>query len=263
MDYTAAADYTSLTLTCDTTTHIAALTLNRPEKRNSLNATLIAELTHAFATLGADDSVKVIVLAANGTVFCAGMDLAYLQDIAQYSVMQNKADSRAFNQMLYTIFTCPKPVIARVHGAAIAGGCGIASVCDVVIASREHALFGYSEVKIGFVPAIVSVYLTRRVGGLQAQRLLLSAENIRAEEAFRIGLITTVVDAESLDLAVLETAQMLAQNSSTAMALTKEILANVGNMSLESALEYASSINAIARTTDDFKQGIARFLNKT
>jgi methylglutaconyl-CoA hydratase len=257
-------DYSSLTLDHDPASPtIATLTLNRPDKRNALNATLINELTYAFTKLGTDDSVKVIVLAANGNVFCAGMDLAYLQDIARYSVLENKADSRRFCQMLYTIYTCPKPVIARVHGAAIAGGCGIASVCDVVVACRDHAIFGYSEVKIGFVPAIVSVFLMRRIGGLQAQRLLLSAENINAKEAFRLGLVTYLVEEDVLDETVTQTAHALAQNSSSAMALTKEILGNIGNMSLESSLEYAVSMNAIARTTEDFEQGIARFLNKS
>ncbi len=252
--------YTSLLLQHEGA--IASITLNRPDKRNALNPTLIAEITHAFTALRTDDSVKVIVLRANGKVFCAGMDLAYLQQISENSVMQNKADSQTFHEMLYAIYTSPKPVIACVQGAAIAGGCGIASVCDVVIAAREKSLFGYSEVKIGFIPAIVSVYLVKRIGGMQAQRLLLTAENISAEEAFRVGLITNVVDDNDLDTAVHEAAQMLAANSSSAMALTKEIIAGLGNMSLESALKYAVSMNAIARTTDDFKRGIAGFLQK-
>ncbi|TAE25183.1 MAG: enoyl-CoA hydratase/isomerase family protein [Candidatus Kapaibacterium sp.] len=252
--------YTSLLLQHEGA--IASVTLNRPDKRNALNPTLIAETTHAFTALRTDDSVKVIVLRANGKVFCAGMDLAYLQQISENSVMQNKADSQTFHEMLFAIYTSPKPVIACVQGAAIAGGCGIASVCDVVIAAREKSLFGYSEVKIGFIPAIVSVYLVKRIGGMQAQRLLLTAENISAEEAFRVGLITNVVDDNNLETAVQEAAQMLAANSSSAMALTKEIIAGLGNMSLESALKYAVSMNAIARTTDDFKRGIAGFLQK-
>jgi methylglutaconyl-CoA hydratase len=253
-------NYTSLLV--EKTASVASITLNRPDKRNALNPTLIAEITHAFTTLGSDDDTKVIVLQANGKVFCAGMDLAYLQQISENSVMQNKADSRTFHEMLYAIYTCPKPVIARVQGAAIAGGCGIASVCDIVIASREKSLFGYSEVKIGFIPAIVSVYLVRRIGGMHAQRLLLTAENISAEEAFRLGFVTKVADDADLDKAVQETAQMLAANSSSAMALTKEILSALPNMSLEAALNHAVAMNALARTTDDFKRGVAGFLEK-
>lgn len=241
---------------------VATVTLNRPDKRNALNPTLIAEITHVFTALRSQDDIKVIVLQANGKVFCAGMDLAYLQQISENSVMQNKADSRTFHDMLYAIYTSPKPVIARVQGAAIAGGCGIASVCDIVIASREKSLFGYSEVKIGFIPAIVSVYLVKRIGGMQAQRLLLTAENVSAEEAFRLGLITHVADDADLDKKVAETAQMLAANSSPAMALTKEILCSLPNMSLESALGHAVAMNALARTTEDFKRGVAGFLEK-
>jgi methylglutaconyl-CoA hydratase len=254
-------NYTSLVL--EKSTNTATITLNRPDKRNALNPTLIAEITHVFTDLRRHDDVKVIVLQANGKVFCAGMDLAYLQQISENSVMQNKVDSRTFHEMLYAIYTSPKPVIARVQGAAIAGGCGIASVCDMVIASREKSLFGYSEVKIGFIPAIVSVYLVRRIGGMQAQRLLLTAENISADEAFRLGLITKVVDDAELDNAVAEASQMLAANSSSAMALTKEILSALPNMSLESALNHAVAMNALARTTDDFKRGVAGFLQKS
>lgn len=255
-------NYTSLLLDHSSASPVATITLNRPDKRNALNPTLISEITHAFTTLGADESVKVIVLAANGRVFCAGMDLAYLLEISHNSVMQNKADSRRFHDMLTAIYSCPKPVIARVQGAAIAGGCGIASVCDIVVASREKALFGYSEVKIGFIPAIVSVYLVRRIGGTQAQRLLLTAENVNADEAYRLGFATHVADDTALDATVAGIATMLAANSASAMALTKEILGNLSGMSLDAALDYACAMNAIARTTDDFKRGVEGFVQK-
>jgi methylglutaconyl-CoA hydratase len=255
-------NYSNLLVERNESSGVATITLNRPDKRNALNPALIAEITQAFTALAGDEAVRAIVLAANGKVFCAGMDLAYLQDISQYSVMQNKADSRRFHEMLFAIYACPKPVIARVHGAAIAGGCGIASVCDVIVASRENALFGYSEVKIGFVPAIVSVYLVRRIGGAQAQRLLLTAENINSEEARRLGLATLVADNADLDATVAEVAGKLAANSSSAITLTKEILRNIADMSLDAALHYACSANAIARTTEDFQRGIASFLHK-
>jgi methylglutaconyl-CoA hydratase len=253
--------YTSLLL--DIQDGIATVTLNRPDKRNSFNAPLIAELRAVFAELASASAVRVIVLAGAGKVFCAGMDLAYLQDIAQFSVLENMADSQAFRAMLHGIYTCPKPVIAKVHGAAIAGGCGLASVCDLVLAGRDKALFGYSEVKIGFVPAIVSVYLVRKIGDTAARRLLLSAENINATEAARLGLITHVVADDELDTITRQTAQTLAANSSSGMALTKQLLADVYSMSLEAALNHACSMNAVARTTDDFKRGIASFLDKS
>jgi methylglutaconyl-CoA hydratase len=250
------------TLLYDVREHIATITLNRPDKRNSFNADLIRELPLAINAAAEDAAVKVVVLCGAGKVFCAGMDLSYLQQISQFSVLENMADSQAFRNVLHTVYTCPKPVIAKVHGAAIAGGCGLASVCDVIIAGREKSLFGYSEVKIGFVPAIVSVYLVKKIGDTQARRLLLSAENINASEAHRLGLITHVVDDEALDAETLRVAQMLAANSSSSMALTKQILAGVHSMSLEAALDLACTMNALTRMTEDFKRGVASFLEK-
>jgi methylglutaconyl-CoA hydratase len=250
------------TLLYDVRDSIATITLNRPDKRNSFNAELIRELPLAFVHAAQDEAVKVIVLGGAGKVFCAGMDLGYLQQISQFSVLENMADSQAFRTVLHTVYTCPKPVIARVHGAAIAGGCGLASVCDVVIAGREKSLFGYSEVKIGFVPAIVSVYLVKKIGDTQARRLLLSAENIKAEEAYRLGLITHVVDDDALEVETLKAAQMLAANSSSSMRLTKQILSELHSMSLEAALDHACTMNAVTRMTDDFKRGVASFVEK-
>jgi methylglutaconyl-CoA hydratase len=250
------------TLLYDLDDGIATVTLNRPDKRNSFNAALIRELTDLFEALGRDESVRVVILQGAGKVFCAGMDLAYLQEIAQFSVLDNIRDSQTFRTMLHTIFTCPKPVIAQVHGAAIAGGCGLASVCDFVVAGREKALFGYSEVKIGFVPAIVSVYLVRKIGDTQARRLLLSGDNIRADEALRLGLITHVADDEALESEVRRLAHTLAQNSQSSLALTKAILSDMHGMSLETALEHACTVNAVTRMTDDFRRGVASFLEK-
>lgn len=241
---------------------IVTITLNRPDKRNSFNKTLMSELHGAILRAGADESVKTLILRGAGKVFCAGMDLSYLQEIAKNSVMENKQDSMMFRSLLHSLYTCPKATIAQVHGAAIAGGCGLASVCDIVVAGREKALFGYSEVKIGFVPAIVSVYAMQKIGGTQARRLLLTAENINAEEAFRLGLVTMVVDDEELAAKTMEVAQIAAANSSSAIGITKELLANIPGMSTNAALDYACSLNAIARTTDDFRAGIARFLEK-
>lgn len=239
---------------------VAAVTLNRPDKRNALSPALVQELYTAFTALGADDSVRVVVLQGNGKAFCAGADLAYLQQLSEFSVLENMADSQLLQEMLHTIYTCPKPVIAKVHGPAIAGGCGLATVCDFVVAARQKALLGYSEVKIGFIPAIVMVYLLRKIGDTQARRLLLSADNISAEEAHRIGLVTHVVDDDILDDTVQTLASTVAANSASALMLTKEMLNSLHGMSLEAGLRYATSMNALARQTDDCKQGIARFL---
>lgn len=241
---------------------VATITLNRADKRNALSAELVQELRDCFDSLRLRDDVRVVILAGAGKAFCAGADLEYLKKLADFSILENMADSRLLQEALHTIFTFPKPVIAKVHGAAIAGGCGLATVCDFVIASEEKALFGYSEVKIGFIPAIVLVYLIRKIGDTQARRLTLSAQNISAKEAERIGLITKCVPDETLDNEVNELALTLAQNSASAMMLTKEMLTNLQGMSLEAGLRYASSMNALARNTEDCKNGIERFLTK-
>lgn len=241
---------------------IATVKLNRPEKRNALNSQLLTELRSTFEELGANPEVRVIILEANGKAFCAGADLGYLQQVSQFSVMENLADSTHLQQTFHTIYTCPKPTIAKVHGAAIAGGCGLATVCDFVIAGRTKALFGYSEVKIGFIPAVVSVYLLRKIGDTQTRRLLLSAENITAEEAERIGLITYAVDDDQLTDKVQSVAETLSNNSSSSVALTKKMLENLHGMDLDAGLRYAASMNAITRMTDDCKNGIQSFLQQ-
>lgn len=242
--------------------NIARLTLNRPDKRNALNADLLRALRAEFIRLKTDNSIKVIILEAAGKAFCAGADLAYLQDVSTFSAMENLADSQLLQETFHEIYTSPKPVIAKVHGAAIAGGCGLASVCDYVVAAKYRAKFGYSEVKIGFIPAVVMVYLLRKIGDTQARRLLLSAEVISAHEAERLGLITYCVEDEQLDNFTTTLANTLSGNSSSSMALVKEMLVNLHGMSLDAGLRYAASMNAFARMTDDCKAGIASFLNQ-
>lgn len=239
---------------------IARVTLNRPDKRNALSPELLGELRRAFQELGQSDDVRTIILDAKGKAFCAGADLAYLQQVSRFSVMENMADSSHLQETLHSIYTCPKPVVAKVQGAAIAGGCGLATVCDFVVAARNNAIFGYSEVKIGFIPAVVSVYLLRKIGDTQTRRLLLSAENISATEAERIGLITHVSDDDTLEQSVMNIAQTLAANSASSLALTKAMLHNLHGMDMDAGLRYAASMNTLTRMTDDCKNGIASFL---
>ncbi len=241
--------------------NIARIILNRPDKRNALNAELLKALRAEFVRLKSDDTIKVIILEANGKAFCAGADLEYLRKVSEFSAMENLADSQLLQETFHEIYTSPKPVIAKVHGAAIAGGCGLASVCDIVIAAQTGAKFGYSEVKIGFIPAVVMVYLLRKIGDTQARRLLLSAETISAQEAARLNLVTYCVEDEKLEQFTVSIAQTLADNSGSSMTLVKEMMANLQGMSLESGLRYAASMNAFTRMTDDCKAGIASFLN--
>lgn len=239
---------------------IATVALNRPDKRNALNTSLLRELLATFTELDKNPEVKVIVLQGNGKAFCAGADLEYLQQISEYGVMENLEDSSLLQRTFHAIYTCSKPTIAMVHGAAIAGGCGLATVCDFVVAAKHKALFGYSEVKIGFIPAVVSVYALRKIGDTQTRRLLLSAENIDAEEALRIGLVTHIADDEHLAQKVKALAESIRLNSGSSMALTKKMIENLHGMDLDAGLRYASSMNAITRMTEDCKRGIADFL---
>lgn len=241
---------------------IATVTMQRPEKRNALNAEMVAELTQAFTELDGNTEVRVIVLRGEGKAFCAGADLEYLRAIAENSAEENLADSTRLMQLMRLISDLSKPVIAMVHGAAIAGGCGLATVCDITVASRQNALFGYSEVKIGFIPAIVMVYLLRKIGDTQSRRLILTAANISADEAQRIGLIAEVVDDDQLEQHVYQLAQTLSQHSSTSIALSKRMLSALHGMSVDSGLQYAAGMNALVRQTQDCKDGIDKFLKK-
>jgi methylglutaconyl-CoA hydratase len=239
---------------------VCELVLNRPEKRNALNGELIAALREALEGTMRDSAVRVIVLGARGPAFSAGADLAELRRMQQASTLENWSDSRALMELFHLLYTLPRITIARVHGPAVAGGCGLVSLCDFVLAS-PRARFGYPEVRIGFVPALVSVFLLRRIGEIQARRLLLGGELISAEEAHRIGLVTELVPEEELEERTRGLAQELARKSSlSAVALTKRLLADLPAQGLESALQYAALVNAFARSTPDCQAGIEAFL---
>ncbi len=241
---------------------IAIISLNRPEKRNALNGTMVAELREAFVRAANENAAKVIVLKANGKVFCAGADLEYLQQLQNNTYEENLEDSDNLKELFLSIYRNPKVVIAQVHGHAIAGGCGLASVCDFVYTVPD-AGFGYTEVKIGFVPAIVKVFLLRRIGEGRAKELLLTGEWITAEKALEIGLVNKIVKPAELDKVVRNFARSLCENNSgQSMALTKKMIAEIQSMDLLEATDYAAKMNAQARDTVDCKKGIASFLNK-
>ena len=241
---------------------VAYITLNRPEKRNALNDHFVQALRAAFAKAAEDSSAKVIVLQAVGEVFCAGADLAYLQQLQKNTFEENLADSSQLKALFEEIYTHPKVVIAQVHGHAIAGGCGLAAVCDIVFAAPK-AQFGYTEVRIGFIPAIVSFFLLRKIGEARGKELLLSGELISAEQACQYGLINYVVEAEELPERVRQYAERLCQlNSAQAMQSTKILIAKVQELPLAEALHWAATQNAHARESSDCRKGIAAFLNK-
>jgi methylglutaconyl-CoA hydratase len=242
---------------------IGYVILNRPEKRNALNYQFVSELKESFLAFSKNDAVKVIVLKAEGVTFCAGADLEYLQQLQNNTFEENLADSTHLMELYKLIYTLNKVVIAQVNGHALAGGCGLVSVCDFAFSIPE-ANFGYTESRIGFIPAIVMNFLIQKIGEANARMMLLSGNVIKAQDALNYGIISTIVDAEEdLEETVTGFAQhLILNNSGTSMELTKRMLAAIQNMTLDQALIYAAEMNAAARSSDDCKKGIAAFLNK-
>lgn len=237
--------------------------LDRPEKRNALDEVSIQELTAAFAAAGKDPLAKVVILAANGPAFCAGADLDYISRVSQYDLEENRADSHQLAQLFRLIYELRKPVIGVVNGPALAGGCGLVTVCDFVIASKEKARFGYPEVRIGFIPAVVSIFLIKKVGEGKARELILRGNNITAQEAKEIGLVSVVVPESELQTAVDTIAEeLIRHNSLHAMGLCKEMLSKLHGLNLIDSLDFAANMNAAARMTQDCKQGVSAFLKK-
>jgi methylglutaconyl-CoA hydratase len=241
---------------------IATITLNRVDKRNALNPDLVVQLTANLLKAEEDDKVKVIVLKANGSVFSAGADLAYLQQLQQNSYEENLADSNQLKKLFTTICYLPKIVIAQVEGHAIAGGCGLATVCDIIFATPESN-FGYTEVKLGFVPALVSCFLMRKTSETIAKRILLTGELFSATDALKYNLITFVTNKEEIAQRVNEFAVDLCNNaSSNALMVTKQLINQTTYPWLEKSLDMAVQINARVRESDGFKKGIDSFLKK-
>tara|TARA_B100000609_G_C17170377_1_gene411305 strand:- start:242 stop:1021 length:780 start_codon:yes stop_codon:yes gene_type:complete len=241
---------------------VGFITLNRPEKRNALNGLFVSELKEAFKYAEKDIDCKVIVLKAKGDAFCAGADLAYLKDLQSNTYDENLADSTHLMELFQKIYTLSKVVIAQVQGHAIAGGCGLASVCDLAIATTESK-FGYSEVKIGFIPAIVSVFLIKQIGVTKSKELLLTGKIVSAEEAQSFGLINKVSTKEKLESCVMDIAQSLVKTTSAeSLKLTKELINGVSDKSVSEGFNWAAEMNAKARETKDCKKGIAAFLDK-
>ena len=242
--------------------NIGFITLNRPDKRNALSFETITELKAAFLKHESDPEVKVVVLNANGPVFCAGADLGFLEKLQDSSYEQNLEDSTHLKNLLLQIYTLKKVVVAQVHGHALAGGCGLTTVCDFVYTAPD-VMFGYTEVKIGFIPAIVMIFLLRKIGEAKAKQLLLSGDVVSADYALQLGLVTKIESQGDLAESVHDFAQRLMHtNSLQAMMMTKEMIAEVQSLPLEAALTYAAEMNAKARSSEDCKRGVSAFLRK-
>jgi methylglutaconyl-CoA hydratase len=239
---------------------VATLTLNRPEKRNAISFELIDDLVRALDEVATSDAIVLIVTGA-GKAFCSGMDLDNLKSLLGRTPEQNLQDSEKMVRLFRSLYEFPKMTIAAVNGPAIAGGTGLALLCDFTLAVPD-AKFGYTEVRIGFVPAIVSTFLLRQVGEKQARDLLLTGRIFGSEEAARMGLISEIVTAENLMARARELAALLMDNSAASLRATKQLLTDHARMELDAHIEAAVRENAAIRSTADFREGITSFLEK-
>jgi methylglutaconyl-CoA hydratase len=246
---------TLATLTFSQHGAVATLTLNRPDVRNAFNETVIAELTGAFHALAKEDSVRAIVLAADGPAFCAGADLNWMKKMAGYSDDENRADALRLAEMLRAIYACPKPVIARVQGDTYAGGVGLVAACDIVVAV-DSANFCLSEAKLGLIPATISPYVIRALGEQASRRYFITAERFSAAEAHRLGLVHALVGADALDAKVGEITAALVANSPNAVRESKRLVREVAGASIDDAL-LADTANRIAaiRASEEGREG--------
>jgi methylglutaconyl-CoA hydratase len=253
--------FDTIKLEHDAETGATTIYLNRPDKRNALNAEIVDVLSAQLDTLRHNDDVRSVFIRGNGKAFCAGADLEEIKALQTAAVADNQANSHRLRDFFVKLYTFPKSTCAVVHGPALAGGCGLATCCDFVLATRD-ATFGYPEVKIGFIPAIVMVLLTHQIGERHARDLCLSGRTLDAEEARRVGLVNQVVVQADLDGAAHKLAEDLKRNAPQAMATVKRMFWRLHGMSTEDGLVWASDMNAMARSTDECKEGIAAFLEK-
>jgi methylglutaconyl-CoA hydratase len=234
--------------------------LARPEKRNALNQALVKSLKNVLTDFEKNNEIKSIIITGEGKSFCAGADLEYLNDLSTNSTLENYNDSKSLADLFLMIYEYSKPTIAAVNGSAIAGGCGLASVCDFIVANPVNSKFGYSEVKIGFIPAVVSIFLIKKLGEGLAKQLLLGGEFIFGQRAYEIGLVNYLGENVLEESMVL--AEKLNKNYMESFRLTKKMINNISNLSVTEAVDYCIGLNTISRSTDDFKNGIENFLNK-
>ncbi len=238
---------------------LARITLNRPEKRNALSPELIVALDAALSESARDSTVRVVLINAAGKDFCAGADLAAFERSAEAGVLDHIETARALANIFLQMRRHPRPIVAAVHGRALAGGCGLATACDLIL-STASAQFGYPEVNIGFVPAMVMAILRRNIGEKRAFELISTGEIINAEAALACGLINRVFSDEEFAANVEEYVANLARQSASAVSLSKSLLYHIDSMPFEAAIEAGIHANAIARSTDDARNGFASFL---
>ncbi len=241
---------------------VAEVWLNRPDVRNAFNAQVIADLTQTFTAFAQDASLRCVVLAGHGKAFCAGADLSWMRSMASYSWAENHADAAGLAQMLWAIYSCPMPVVARVHGDAYAGGVGLVAVCDVVVASST-AQFCLSEAKLGLLPATVGPYVIKAMGEQAARRYFVTAERFSAQQAKAMGLVHELVAPDDLDTTVASVVQAVVANGPAAARACKQLVQDVAGLALTAELRDNTARRiADIRASAEGREGIQAFLNK-
>lgn len=240
---------------------VARITLNRPDKRNALDDEIVSEFKAALEAAGRDASVRVVLVTGAGKDFCSGADLASLQRISEAGVEESMSSAGVMGKLFTAMRRHPRPIIAAVRGRALAGGCGLATACDIIVAA-ESSKFGYPEVNIGFIPAMVMAILRRSVSEKRAFELITRGEIITAGAALEIGMINRVFADDQFDASVEEYVSTLAAKSASAVSLAKSLLYHMDGMTFETAIEAGIQMNAITRMTEDCKSGVERFLKK-
>lgn len=240
---------------------VAHVALDRPEVRNAFNAALIAELRDTFAALGDDPSVRVIVLSGNGKIFCGGADVNWMSAALDLSHDENLEDARRLSQMYRAIDRVPKPVVARVHGAALGGGAGLVAVSDVAVAA-DDTFFGFTETKLGILPAVISLFVAAKIGLSHARALCLSGERFDARRALAIGLVHEIVAPDALDGAIARVVGELLGAAPTAIAAAKHLFAQIAETDYDDTLEITAQAIAKQRTSEEGQEGLRAFLEK-
>ena len=249
------------TIELSVTDGIARVTLARPDVRNAFNAEVIGELHETFTRIAAADDVRAVVLAGQGSVFCGGADINWMRGALDVSYDENVGGAETMSLMFRAIDRCAKPVIGRIHGAALGGGSGLAAVCDIAIAG-DDALFGFTEVKLGIIPAVISPFVLAKIGASYARALFLTGERFCAERACHIGLVHRVVSAEQLDAAVDETLAQIMTSGPNAVAAAKALVPRVLAASYDDTLGITSNAIALQRTSPEGQEGLRAFLER-
>jgi methylglutaconyl-CoA hydratase len=241
--------------------HVARITLNRPDVRNAFNDEMLEDLLEVFGAIRDDAEVRVVVLTGKGDAFCAGADLRWMKRVVDYTYEENYEDSLRLARMLYEVYSCPRPVIARVNGPAIGGGTGVVAVCDIAVAS-EKAFFAFSETKLGLTPAAISPYLLKRMGEKNLRECFLTGERFTAARAAEMGLVNAVVPAGELDAAVDKKVKQILSGGPEALAVSKKLIREIAEKSIQENGPYTAEVIAKLRTSEEGQEGMNAFLAK-